>query len=99
MRFGFATLLIVFSLAACGGGDKERRSILPLSHAPKREAVQEIPPSGVITLKSGDTIYSVANRYQVTPHEIVLANELRAPYDFERASPNQNSSPQNPSRE
>ena len=55
---------------------------LPVIDAPKREQVQEVPPDGVIRLEPGDTIYTVANRYKVTPRRIILANNLAPPYDL-----------------
>ena len=75
----FMLVLTVLALAGClgsGGG------LLPVSEAPKRQAVVDVPPDGVISVKPGDTIYSVANRYRVTPRRIILANELPPPYSL-----------------
>ena len=38
--------------------------------------------TGSIRLEPGDTIYTVANRYKVTPRRIILANNLAPPYDL-----------------
>ncbi|MGC6485837.1 MAG: peptidoglycan DD-metalloendopeptidase family protein [Candidatus Puniceispirillales bacterium] len=55
---------------------------LPVVNAPKRQATETVPSDGVITLRAGDTIYTVANRYKVTPRRIILANNLAPPYDL-----------------
>ena len=60
----------------------ESRAPLPVTHAPERIPVEDIPPDGVITLRPGDTIYILANRYRVTPRKIILANQLPPPYDL-----------------
>ena len=60
----------------------EPRTPLPVVHAPERIAVEDVPPDGVITLRPGDTIYILANRYRVTPRKIILANQLVPPYDL-----------------
>ena len=55
---------------------------LPVVNAPQRQTVEAVPPDGVITLRQGDTIYTVANRYKVTPRRIILSNNLAPPYDL-----------------
>lgn len=76
--------LILFSslfLTGCAGLNAER-SLLPVSEAPLRQVYQEIPPNGIIPVEAGDTIYTIANRYQVTPRRIILANNLAPPYEL-----------------
>jgi LysM repeat protein len=78
----FAIFIIAtFILAACA---QQPRALLPVSHAPLREEVRDVPPTGVISVRPGDTIYTLANRYQVTPRRIILANSLPPPYDLSR---------------
>ena len=78
----------VFVLSACDSlklpelPKFESRAPLPVTHAPERIPVEDIPPDGVITLRPGDTIYILANRYRVTPRKIILANQLPPPYDL-----------------
>ena len=33
-----------------------------------------MPPSGFITVQKGDTIYSIVNRYDVTPYKLISEN-------------------------
>ena len=77
MRY-FLLVLPVLVLAGCFG----ERAPLPVLQAPNREAVVDVPPDGVIETRPGDTIYTVANRYRVTPRRVILANELPPPYDL-----------------
>jgi murein DD-endopeptidase MepM/ murein hydrolase activator NlpD len=74
-------LLSSLFLTGCAGLNMER-SLLPVTEAPERQVYQEIPPNGVIPVEAGDTIYTIANRYQVTPRRIILANNLAPPYDL-----------------
>lgn len=80
MRRQFILLSSIVVLAGCSFGGE--RALLPVSNAPLREQVQEVPPSGIIKVNAGDTIYTLANRYQVTPRRIILANELSPPYNL-----------------
>ena len=41
-----------------------------------------VPPSGFITVQKGDTIYSIVNRYDVTPYKLISENNLKAPFDL-----------------
>ena len=77
--FNFAMFILVsFMLSACS-----ERAPLPVSNAPLREQLQEVPPSGIIRVLPGDTIYTLANRYQVTPRRIILTNDLPPPYGLD----------------
>ncbi|MCE2518042.1 MAG: LysM peptidoglycan-binding domain-containing protein, partial [Alphaproteobacteria bacterium] len=67
-------------LAGCFGGGE--RALLPVVNAPLREDVLDVPPNGIIKVRAGDTIYTLANRYQVTPRRIILANSLAPPYNL-----------------
>ena len=48
--------------------------------APGRQAVELLPVGGIITVRDGDTIYDVANRYQVYPESIIKDNQLTSPF-------------------
>ena len=72
-------IVALFVIGACSSGE---RSLLPLNEAPLREDFREVPPTGIIEVRQGDTIYTLANRYQVTPRRIILANTLPPPYDL-----------------
>ena len=41
-----------------------------------------VPPSGFVTVQKGDTIYSIVNRYNVTPYKLISENNLKAPFDL-----------------
>ncbi len=71
--------IFVLFLGACSSSD---RPLLPLIDAPQREGRLDIPTSGIITLRAGDTIYSLSNRYQVTPRQIIRLNNLSPPYSL-----------------
>lgn len=73
-------ILIPFCIILWGCGQPQR--ILPVIEAPLRQKLLEVPATGVIGVKAGDTIYTLANRYQITPRRIILANSLAPPYDL-----------------
>jgi murein DD-endopeptidase MepM/ murein hydrolase activator NlpD len=76
-------LLIIMPLlilTACTGGND--RGLLPVSDAPQRVESKDVPPTGVILVMPGDTVYTIANRYQVTPKRIIVGNNLAPPYDL-----------------
>lgn len=75
-------MLICAGLAACGGPNLSltRETPVPVVNAPLRQAVVPIPPSGKVTVTSGDTVYILAARYQVSPDSIIRDNGLNAPY-------------------
>jgi len=75
-------LLMLGILSACQpkGGE---RAALPVINAPNRVASEQVPPDGIVKVQPGDTIYTVANRYGVTPRKIILGNQLTPPYSLD----------------
>ena len=71
--------ILVLFLGACSSVE---RPLLPLSDAPHREEYLDIPRSGIVTIKPDDTIYSISNRYRVTPRQIIKLNNLQSPYSL-----------------
>ena len=57
-----------------------RASPAPVMIAPLRQAVEAVPANGVINVRSGDSLYDLAARYQVTPQSIIQENNLIAPF-------------------
>ena len=74
-------VLPALALAGCLGAGGER-ALLPVREAPNRQDVAEVPHSGVVRVEPGDTVYTLANRYRVTPRRIILSNQLPPPYDL-----------------
>jgi murein DD-endopeptidase MepM/ murein hydrolase activator NlpD len=68
-------ITLALTLVACDNN----RPLLPVSEAPLRQEVRDVPPTGVIEVLPGDTIYVLANRYRVTPRRLILANDLVPP--------------------
>ena len=46
----------------------------------KRFEKLPVPSSGIITVQEGDTLFGLANRYDVTPFKIISENRLEAPF-------------------
>ena len=51
--------------------------------APGRQTLQPLPPSGQVAVAAGDTIYILANRYQIYPQQIIDDNNLEPPYQLQ----------------
>ena len=41
-----------------------------------------VPASGFITVQKGDTLYSLVNRYDVTPYKLISQNDLKVPFEL-----------------
>ena len=68
-------------LTGCGPNlSLSRATLAPVTVAPLRQIVEAVPPSGVINVRSGDSLYDIAARYRVTPQSIILENNLLAPF-------------------
>ena len=74
------TVMLCFLLSAC---QTTERSALPVVNAPNRVDTKVVPPDGIVPVEPGDTIYTVANRYGVTPRKIILGNQLIPPYQLD----------------
>ncbi len=44
----------------------------------------EIPKKGFIIIKKGETIYTISNKYQIIPKDIIDANKLKEPYTLHK---------------
>jgi len=73
-------ILPLLVLTSCFGGNE--RALLPVTNAPKSVETKDVPPTGVVLVMPGDTVYTIANRYKVTPRRIILSNNLAPPYDL-----------------
>lgn len=54
----------------------DRASLAPVEEAPLRVLSEPVPADGRITVREGDDIYIIANRYKVNPLSILIDNEL-----------------------
>ncbi len=71
----------VLLLTGCGPNlSLTRAAPAPVTVAPLRQAAEAVPPNGVINVRSGDSLYDLAARYQVTPQSIIQENNLFAPF-------------------
>ena len=80
-------LIAIFNLfAACQAPNLSLKNKTPseLIVAPLREPVKPIPPNQIVEVRAGDTLYSLATRYQVTPQSLVEVNGLQPPYNLRK---------------
>ena len=71
----------VLLLTGCGPNlSLKRATPVPVTLAPLRQAAEAVPANGVINVRSGDSLYDLAARYQVTPQSIIQENNLVAPF-------------------
>ena len=83
--FGIYLIALVMGnslvLTGCGPNlSLSRATPAPVTVAPLRQTVEAVPPSGVIYVRSGDSLYDIAARYRVIPQSIILENNLLAPF-------------------
>ena len=71
----------VLLLTGCGPNlSLTRATPAPVTVAPLRQAAEPVPANGMINVRSGDSLYDLAARYQVTPQSIIQENNLFAPF-------------------
>ena len=59
-----------------------RETLAPVEKGSQRIARANIPVDRMIAVLNGDSIYSLAARYQVTPQSLIADNALSAPYSL-----------------
>jgi murein DD-endopeptidase MepM/ murein hydrolase activator NlpD len=67
-------LALSFSLAACSV------SVPRLAAPPQTSSLRAVPPDGIVTVRPGDNVYLIAQRYGVSPRAVIDTNGLRPPY-------------------
>ena len=72
----------LITVAGCSKPDKAvpEKALAPVVTAPQRESIMPIPPDGYVTVMRGETLYTIAARYQVSPLAIIEDNQLEAPF-------------------
>ena len=85
-----APLMVLVGLAACQTKLPELPSLsltrdtpAPVEEAPLREARQLLPASGMVTVSEGDSIFTLATRFQITPQSIINDNQLVPPFTIQ----------------
>ena len=78
--FGVLTIGVLLLTACSPNLSLTRATPAPVTVAPLRQAVETVPANGMINVRSGDSVYDLAARYQVTPQSIIQENNLVAPY-------------------
>jgi len=85
-------IIVALALSACQANDFKlpeievpklsltRETPAPVELGSQRIQRTPIPASRKIPVQSGDTIYDLATRYQVTPQSLIRDNGLEAPY-------------------
>ena len=72
---------IVLLVTGCGPNfSLTRTTPVPVKAAPLRQVLEAVPANGVIDVRSGDSLYDLAARYQVTPQSIIEENDLIIPF-------------------
>ena len=82
-----APLMVLVGLGACQTKLPELPSLsltrdtpAPVEQAPLRQARQLLPASGMVTVGEGDSIFTLATRFQITPQSIINDNQLVPPF-------------------
>lgn len=71
----------ILLLAGCGPNlSLARATPAPVTVAPLRQVTEAVPANGLVNVRSGDSLYDLAARYQVTPQSIIQKNNLAAPF-------------------
>ena len=72
----------LITVAGCSKPDMvaPEKTLAPVVTAPQREAILPILPDGYVTVMRGETLYTIAARYQVSPLAIIEDNQLEAPF-------------------
>ncbi len=88
----FKFLLIILALFMFGCQSNNLVEELKNNYAPETKAVVfnknevlskiKIPLNGMVLVKENETIYSIANKYNVIPRHIIEDNKLLKPYDL-----------------
>ena len=85
-----APLMVLVGLGACQTKLPELPSLsltrdtpAPVEQAPLRQARQLLPTSGMVTVGEGDSIFTLATRYQITPQSIINDNQLVPPFTIQ----------------
>jgi Membrane proteins related to metalloendopeptidases len=85
IKFNFLIFLItLFFISSCNNKSifiKKNVSSVPIVNFKYLQL--DIPKSGYITVTKGETIYSIANKYQLIPKKIIEANNLKKPFLLE----------------
>lgn len=55
----------------------------PVRTAPNQPVIRSIPGGREVIVRKGDTVYGIANRYGVTPRQMIALNDLRPPLDIQ----------------
>ena len=85
-----APLMVLVGLGACQTKLPELPSLsltrdtpAPVEQAPLRQARQLLPASGMVTVGEGDSIFTLATRFQITPQSIINDNQLVPPFTIQ----------------
>lgn len=77
-----AGVMVVGLLTSCSPPNLtfSRDIPVPVVTAPLRVAVETLPANGIVTVREGDNLYTIATRFRVTPLSIIEQNNLTAPF-------------------
>lgn len=90
MRRRLPFLALALLVAACGGFEVPaphpgpQSANRPARTAPQVRAQPDAAVAGTVQAESGDTVYAIARRYDVSPRALIELNGLRAPFLLER---------------
>ena len=82
--FGFVAISSLLGACQTPNLSLNRSTPAKLIVAPLREPVEPIPPSQMVEVRTNDTLYAVATRYQVTPQSVIEVNGLRPPFNLRK---------------
>ena len=82
--FGFVAMSSLLASCQTPNLSLNRSTPAKLIVAPLREPVEPIPPSQMVEVRTNDTLFALATRYQVTPQSVIEANGLQPPYNLRK---------------
>lgn len=77
-----ALAALALSLAACGWVEVEPEDPVRRSTARKAAPVEVVGGQRLVRVRDGDTLFGLANQHDATRRQLIVLNELAAPYDL-----------------
>ena len=87
-----STVSILFSLIGCANLQWPPQAQVKLKGSAMTRATapfnrfSDIPASGIVRVKNGDTLFIISRRYGVSPQMIIDSNDLTPPYRLRRGN-------------